>query len=79
MKSLDVDCWYGCGEKGGSCPEVCGVNGWCCKKDFTEDDCPSQAREVSTAGNHSCVTNLGKGIWILGGGAKYNDVKNSST
>merc|ERR1719309_531768 len=45
-------CWGKCGNKGGLCEDVCGSNGYCCRKGY--DDCPSEAGGVSPSG-HSCV------------------------
>ena len=49
----EIDCWVGCGNKGGLCEDVCNTNGYCCAKNF--DDCPSEAWEALTKNYHHCV------------------------
>jgi len=46
------DCWYKCGNKGGSCPSFCGKGGFCCHKG--KDDCPAEMAVVSPK-HHTCV------------------------
>merc|ERR1719186_1381122 len=58
-RGKDVNCWVGCGRKGDSCPAQCGENGWCCRKGFTEDNCPQAAREAAKPEHHSCVIKSG--------------------
>ena len=43
----NVNCWNRCNEKGGQCPDFCGVAGFCCSKDKLDknDDCPKDALE----------------------------------
>jgi len=44
--SEDQDCWYKCGNKGGSC-QFCGQGGYCCRNTYgyngNNGDCPIEA------------------------------------
>ena len=46
------NCWTRCGAKGGLCEDVCGSNGFCCRKGY--NDCTSEAGDVSPI-DHTCV------------------------
>ena len=48
----DVDCWYGCGAKGGLCETFCGIGRYCCRKGYR--DCPKLAGDASPK-YHTCV------------------------
>jgi len=50
---LQVNCWDGCGKKGGLCEKVCGSSGYCCRKGF--NDCSKAAQQVAPVKQHSCV------------------------
>merc|ERR1712055_394283 len=52
-KDCKADCWSGCGRKGGLCEDVCGTNGYCCRKGF--NDCPNEAQQAAGSASHSCV------------------------
>jgi len=52
------DCWYRCGEKGGNCPEACGVGKACCKTGFPSDPpvCAGAVMSSRFSRHHECVT-----------------------
>merc|ERR1719186_123916 len=54
-----ADCWYKCGQKGGSCSTFCGSDGYCCRKGYA--DCPVGAAEASPK-HHTCVEKIGEKI-----------------
>jgi len=49
-----ADCWGKCGNKGGSCNNGCGQNGYCCRRGFW--DCPVGGQQVASSKYHMCVT-----------------------
>ena len=49
-----VNCWNGCGKQGGLCENICGTNGYCCRRGF--NDCPREAQQVALNNHHACVT-----------------------
>ena len=46
------DCWPKCNYKGGSCIGFCGVDGYCCRKGYS--DCPKIYADISPD-HHKCV------------------------
>ena len=71
----DEDCWYVCGEKGGSC-SVCqlyGENGYCCSQTRfnLNGDCPTEAVNAMISSSdseiemHQCVRKISSGKWLL--------------
>jgi len=57
-----VNCWNGCGKKGGLCEKVCGSNGYCCRKGY--NDCSKAAQKVAQKKHHSCLKS--QGTWTEG-------------
>merc|ERR1712014_218407 len=49
-----LDCWYSCGNKGGSCPKFCGENGFCCRINWNDKGCTKAMQDVSPK-HHTCV------------------------
>lgn len=52
------DCWKACGRHGGPCSSVCGVGGYCCRKDYY--DCPLAAEAAASNDHHTCVARVQK-------------------
>jgi len=46
-------CWGKCGGRGGSCPSVCGVNGYCCRKGYP--GCTTNVAKANPYAQHACV------------------------
>ena len=71
----DEDCWYVCGEKGGSCSEcqLNGDDGYCCSQTKLDlnGDCPNEAVNAmisssdSVIEKHRCVRKINSGKWLL--------------
>ena len=71
----DEDCWYVCGEKGGSC-SACHLNGddgYCCSqtKLNSNGNCPTEAVNAMISSSdsviemHHCVRKISSGKWLL--------------
>ena len=71
----DEDCWYVCGEKGGSCSacQLNGDDGYCCSqtKLNSNGNCPTEAVNAMISSSdsviemHHCVQKISSGKWLL--------------
>jgi len=52
VKNLGAECWDSCGGKEGSCPDFCGENGFCCRKDWKYKECDGT---LGVGDKHTCV------------------------
>ena len=59
QKNGKNDCWVKCGREGGLCERVCGVHGFCCRKNYDNyehtPECPNSASEAATERHHTCM------------------------
>merc|ERR1740121_2590399 len=65
VQNWGQDCWWSCGETGGSCPEFCGIGNACCR--FGHPGDPPECHGIVEWGaknHHTCVKPVNKALLV---------------